>query len=107
MNPATEIVMFELSCPHVDNYWTNEFITLFQNLAKFLVEEMGANVHHHLESYNGNKVHLPLLTLALWNDDLEMVNFLCLEHDVDVNALIQVSGRTYSCLNLALESLDR
>ncbi len=68
---------------------------------------MGADVYHHLKSYNGNQVDLPLLTLAIWNDDTEMVKLLCLELDVNVNESIRVSGRTYSCLNLALESAER
>jgi hypothetical protein len=68
---------------------------------------MGADVYHNLKSYNGNHVDLPLLTLAIWNDDIEMVKLLCLELDVNVNQSIRVSGRTYSCLNLALESAER
>ncbi len=76
-------------------------------MVKFLVDEMGADVYHNLKSYNGNQVDLPLLTLAIWNDDIEMVKLLCLELDVNVNQSIRVSGRTYSCLNLALESAER
>ena len=68
---------------------------------------MGANVHQHLKSYNGSQADLPLLTFALWNDDIEMVKLLCLELGVNANDSIQVAERTYSCLNLALESAER